>query len=544
MYVKRLIEFAEEHPNLFPPLGYGVKKIDWIVDIEQSGVTFNEVAKQEMVVPVISRSSGVKATLLVDKPDYVFGWSDKESGREKSKERHEAYVQLLKEYVEATNDDDVRQLIEVLQQPIDYPETLKLGHFIVFRIRDEEFLHRKVAVKRFWSDYVKPVADEKSAETTCMFCGEKAPIMRRHSINFVVDGERTKMISANKNAYESHGNKNSTVAPTCYVCEQKYGKALEYLLQREPRTSRGTHMFSVGDLTYVYWFKKDDEQLSEEMKMHQFFSMQSEEIGNDLQSMQNALDQVFGKRSEEYHFNNFCLLVLSANKGRLVVRDYVEESMGTLYDRINTYLEAQQVGSNRLYSIYTLAGAIYNKANTQLQKVDIRDWFNWAFQGQPLPGRILIALMKRIQAEGAMYAHHAAVLKSWLVSQRGRREWTVSIDYENKQPAYVLGRTFAVLEKIHQEAIGSKDTLASRFFGSASTTPLAVFGMLIKNAQHHLVKIGGKNEGRKVNLDKKLTELLGEVEAFPSTLRLTEQAEFALGYYHQKEDLWKKKEDK
>lgn len=537
MYVKRLIEFAEEHPQHFPPLGYALKKIDWIVDIEKSGVTFNDAEKKEMIVPVVSRSSGVKATLLVDKPDYVFGWSEKEAEHEKSTERHEAYVALLEQYIEATKDEDVRQLLHVLQQPIDYPPSLKAGHFIVFRIRDEVFLHEKKEAKTFWEEYVKPAADEQSNATACMFCGEEAPIMQRHGINFVVDGERTKMISANKNAYESHGNKHSTVAPTCYVCEQKYGQALEYLLQREPRKGRGPHMFSVGDLTYVYWFRRDDEHLSEELEVDQFFNAPSSETGNDLEAMKDALDQVFGKRSREYHFNNFCLLVLSANKGRLVVRNYLEESMGTLYDRINTYLDAQQVGTNRVYGIYTLAGAIYNKPSTQLQKVDIRDWFDFVFQGRPLPGRILIALLKRIQAEGAMYAHHAAVLKSWLVSQREGREWTMSIDYENKQPAYIVGRTFAVLEKIHQEAIGSKDTLASRFFGAASTTPLAVFGMLIKNAQYHLAKIGGNNEGRQVSLDKMLRELLGQIDAFPSTLRLAEQAEFALGYYHQKEAL-------
>lgn len=543
MYVKRLIEYAEEHPELFPPLGYALKKIDWIVDIEASNVTFNDANKQEMIVPVVARSSGVKATLLVDKPDYVFGWSDTEAGVEKSAERHAAYIALLQQYVTATGDADVRQLIEVLQRPIDYPDTLKTGDFIVFRIRDEEWLHEKEEVQNFWSDYVKPVADDKSIVMPCMFCGEEAPTMQRHAINFVVDGERTKMISANKNAYESHGNKHSTVAPTCYVCEQKYGKALEYLLRRVPKTGRGPHMISVGDLTYVYWLRKDVNGLDQNVKLDQYFAAPAETKIKNIDEMKDALNQVFGKQSREYEFNNFCLLVLSANKGRLVVRNYIEESMGTLYDRIVQYLDAQQVGQNRAYSVYTLAGSIYNKPSTQLQKVDIRDWFDFVFQGRPLPGRILIALLKRIQAEGAMYAHHAAVLKSWLVSQQEGREWTVAIDYENKQPAYVLGRTFAVLEKIHQEAIGSKDTLGSRFFGSASTTPRAVFGMLIKNAQHHLVKIGGKNLGRKVNLDKRLTELLARVEAFPSTLRLAEQAEFALGYYHQKEELWKKKEE-
>ena len=530
MYVKRLIEFAEQHRDQFPPVGFTLKKVKWIVDIDDVGLTFNEVKNQTFIVPIATRSSNVKASLIVDKPDYVFNMGDKE-------DRHHAYKELLQTYITATADEDAASLLHLLQQPIKLPTKMKIGDFIVFRIRNEVFLHDNPNVQSFWQAD-QQLTEASSAQGTCMFCGEKGPLLERHSITFSVNRERTKMISANENAYRSHGTKASLVAPTCPHCEQKYGQALEYMLKNEPKKSYGEHMFSIGGMTYVYWLRS-----AQPFQPFAFFSATNEPLKNHKE-MQAQLKQVFTGMKQSYDFNDFCLLVLSANKGRLVVRDYMECTLGQIHERIMRFLQAQDVGRDKLYGVYTLAGAIHQKPSTQLQKIDVRDWMNWALCGRPLSGRILIALVKRIQAEGKMYAMHAAVLKSWLVSQRDGREWTVTKDKTNVTTPYTLGRIFAIIEKIHGDAIGASDTLSSRFFGSASTTPKAIFGNLLRNTQHHLAKLGRDRKGLAVVMDKKLLEALSLISDFPSTLTLTEQAEFALGYYHEKEDLWKKKEEK
>lgn len=116
---------------------------------------------------------------------------------------------------------------------------------------------------------------------------------------------------------------------------------------------------------------------------------------------------------------------------------------------------------------------------------------------------------------------------------------------ENDSKAYVTGRLFAVLEKIQQDAIGSEQTIASKYFGAASTTPKAIMGLLIRNAQYHLTKLRSENRGWAIRVDEKLGLILEKItDDFPTTLKLTEQAEFALGYYHEKQQLWspKKKE--
>src|SRR5699024_10511943 len=164
----------------------------------------------------------------------------------------------LKEYVIETDDSDVKLLIQHLESNLKIKADFRIDDFVVFRVNDEDFLHEKQSVINFWGNYVSKNA-EVDSPFICMFCNENKPILKRHSINFTIGRDRTKMISANENAYESYGLKNSEFAPTCFECEQKYGKSLEYLLARhkDRKLVGGPHMYSVGGVTYVYWIRKD-----------------------------------------------------------------------------------------------------------------------------------------------------------------------------------------------------------------------------------------------------------------------------------------------
>ena len=120
---------------------------------------------------------------------------------------------------------------------------------------------------------------------------------------------------------------------------------------------------------------------------------------------------------------------------------------------------------------------------------------------------------------------------------------TVSLDKENTNVGYRLGRLFAVLEKIQQEANpGINATIRDKFYASASSTPSTVFGNLMRLKNHHLAKL--ENTGRKIWFEKSLGEILEAVPCFPAHLKLDDQGRFAIGYYQQNQDLWTKKTDK
>jgi CRISPR-associated protein Csd1 len=123
------------------------------------------------------------------------------------------------------------------------------------------------------------------------------------------------------------------------------------------------------------------------------------------------------------------------------------------------------------------------------------------------------------------------------------KEVTKEMDPNCVVPAYRLGRLFAVLERLQGLAIGNPNaTITDRFYGAASTTPRVVFGNLLRLAQHHAAKIEGGGYFQK--LIAEILEPLDCKNAFPASLPLEDQGLFALGYYHQRANLWKPREKK
>ena len=89
----------------------------------------------------------------------------------------------------------------------------------------------------------------------------------------------------------------------------------------------------------------------------------------------------------------------------------------------------------------------------------------------------------------------ACVLKAWLNRQarassdptRPPLTFKEALDMDNPAPAYRLGRLFATLERIQEQAQpGINATIRDRYYGAASTTPVAVFTTLLRLKNAHL----------------------------------------------------------
>lgn len=536
MYLQRLVEFAEIHENLFPPLGYKRKRYDWIVDVVDEEFHFIPAERGDTrELPDVTRSSGTVPILLADKADYVFGFVPEgasERVEKRASERHQAYLSLLKKCAESTKDSSITQILSLLKQPIsNLPENIKESDFCIFRTNIDEFPHENRKIQSFWQEHLKPKV-KKEDSMQCIICGEIGAVMDRHSIVFPLGPERTKLISANATAYESHNLKASKGAPTCYMCEQKYGQALEYLLQRYDNKEQpgGPHMLRLNDLSYVFWLRKKEQMTG----LNQLMNIPT----SNPNKVRELIESTFSGIKQDREIKDFCVLTLSANKARMVVRGYEENSLEDVQQNIERFFEAQDVGQPNLYGIYTLAGTMYIEPSTQMEKYAITEWIQWLMEGRPLSGRVLIPLLRQIQAGGKMYPQHGAAIKSWLVSQ-SKEEWEMI-----EKGSILCGRLFAVLEKLQQDATGSNETIASRFFGSASTAPHSIFGLLIKNSQAHLNAVRKKSKGIEINYSRRIQEILKNLESFPSVLDLKEQAEFALGYYHERQDLYTKRENR
>ncbi len=173
--------------------------------------------------------------------------------------------------------------------------------------------------------------------------------------------------------------------------------------------------------------------------------------------------------------------------------------------------------------------------------------------GLPYPETLLQGALRRIRAEREVNYPRAALIKA-CINRKTRRaksavdsateeELHVSLDPANTNVGYRLGRLFAALEKVQEEASpGLNATIRDRFYGAASSTPVTVFSNLLKLSKHHLAKI--ESRGRAVNLEKLIGEIVDAVdggEGFTAHLSIADQGRFAIGYYHQKQAFYAKK---
>lgn len=539
MYMRRLVEFAEQHANDLPPVGYARRSYQWFVVITHDDrFEFIQADRGEQrVIPNRSRASGVSPILLTDKAEYVFKLPKNPANAKRAAECHLAYMKLLKECCEATRNELVQKIVQILErQDWQIPDGMKSTDVILFRTEAGDFPHEDNKVKKFWEDFLIKNSSKEENDSVCFICGCSAPAVKRHTIEFSVGKERTKLISANESAYLSYGLENSEIAPTCFECEQKYGQALSYLLRKYANKKQhgGPHMMEIGNVTYVYWARQNDPETT---SMFTFLS------DPDPVAVRRILSSPFKRAENHGSLDRICILALSANKARMVVRDYAEPPVWKVKNQIRQFFDAQQiVGAPKPASIYLLAACMYRDGRKEMQKEDVQDWMNWAIYGKRLSGRIIAKMVKRIQARGGMAWIHAAAIKSWLISQK-KEEWTVDLDQARVTPAYLCGRLFAVLEAVQYEAVKGNETIASRFYAAASSTPRTIFGLLMRNSKWHLSKISKENKGYEVRYQQRIQLITGQLKEFPAVLDLQGQAEFALGYYHERQDIYKKKEN-
>lgn len=110
----------------------------------------------------------------------------------------------------------------------------------------------------------------------------------------------------------------------------------------------------------------------------------------------------------------------------------------------------------------------------------------------------------------------------------------MSLNEQSTIPAYLLGRLFAVLEKVQLEAIGDVNaSVKDRYFTSACASPRTVFPTLLRLSQHWISKAeyGYASDNR---IEKIMNLLDVEKNPIPARLSLDEQGVFVLGYYHQR----------
>ena len=164
------------------------------------------------------------------------------------------------------------------------------------------------------------------------------------------------------------------------------------------------------------------------------------------------------------------------------------------------------------------------------------------------PASLYTDTLIRIRAEqGKVSWRRAAIIKAYLIKNYKWEEGGICMGFDEKSEdtAFILGSLFSVLEAIQLDANpGIKATIRDRYFNSACATPASIFPILIKLKNSHIKKLERDKGSSKIYYEKLLTELMGRLKGFPKRLSLEEQGRFILGYYHQTQKKYEKREEK
>ena len=537
VFLQRLVEYADRLEDA--PRNYVKRTVNWVVDVGSNGrwigTGFVKLDKGvHHLVPYVERQgTGLQPILLYEKPEYALGaFLGKEMTAAtiaKAAAKHESFRKLVDDCAESTRSPDVVAISGALRSedrpPI--PKEMKAGDWILFRV-DGRFPSDDLLVQEFWKK--RNVRDKVGSEFVCLGCGQSCAPEDRHRTPIPLRGRHTKLISANEPAYSSFGLKESLIAPTCSECARKYADSLCFLVSSE------TNHLVVGNLTYIFWTRS-----SEEVDLLMLESPDPVAVRKLLQSPKS------GATMDSLASDEFYGAALSPNMARMAVRDWTETTVSSVQDRVANWFRRQQIGeTERYHGIFSIVASLYpSKTRNVADKIGPNftlHLLRHALYATRLPSSLLLQALRRCVAESSerkFTAPRMSFLKMYLLQNPRFREGDLmALDEERADPAYVCGRLMAQLERIQGLAVGNPNvTLVDRYYGTASTAPSSVFPYLLSNSQNHLAKIRRERKGLHTILSKELEGMFGLLNGFPKHLRPEEQALFAIGFYHQQQNI-------
>ncbi|NLB61193.1 MAG: type I-C CRISPR-associated protein Cas8c/Csd1, partial [Clostridiales bacterium] len=352
----------------------------------------------------------------------------------------------------------------------------------------------------------------------------------------------------NAPAYCSFEREQNYKAPVSKYAAFAYTSALNHLLADKAHKKR------IGDATVVFWAEDAEPGYQDAFS---FFvdgsSKDDNEVTNqDLEALMKVIadgNVVNWDNATIEPDNRFYVLALSPNAARISVRFFLRDSFGNMLKNLYAhYQRLEIVSDNRTkfknIPLWALLRETINQKSTDKTPSPqmAGDTLKAILTGGLYPTTLYMQTQMRIRAEREIPQGRAAIIKAYLLrnaeDKNIKEVLTVELNENTKYQPYVLGRLFSVLEEVQNQASGAT-SIKDKYFTSACATPSVVFPMILSLADKHLRKLEG---GRKVHYAKRIGELMGMItESYPAHHNLHDQGIFQLGYYHQTQKRYEKK---
>ena len=553
-----------------PAPGLEDKDIPFIVELRADGspvqlrdtrqLEGKKLRAQSFLVPQrIKKTSGVAANLLWDTAEYALGVSAKAEAPRLPEQTSAFLTRAQALAPHAQGDAGLQALLAFLQAPqLDalrnaphWDELLQTNALVSFELQGaaRELICQRPAVQAAIRALEETTAQGEMGP--CLIEGGRRPVARLHGAIKGVWGAQSSganIVSFNLAAFNSYGKEQGQNAPAGEAGVFAYTTALNALLDR---TSR--NRVQVGDASTVFWAEAPHPFDGEFTLADLFGEPDNPDKARDaVRALFNTVRS--GQMPQAVGGTRFFVLGLSPNAARISIRFWLpaipfDELAPRLVNHFDDIRVARRFDSDpETPSIFRLLTslALQGKADHIPPRL-AGEWMRAILEGRPLPAGLLNIAVQRCKAERDVPYLRACVLKAWLNRKaranadptRPPMQFKEALDMDNPAPAYRLGRLFATLERIQEQAQpGINATIRDRYYGAASTTPVAVFTTLLRLKNAHLKKFSDSLGG---HFEKLIGEILAPLTGFPRQLTLAEQGEFALGYYHQRQAFFTKK---
>lgn len=544
-----------------------------------------------IVVPGLDTKSGqgLNANFLSGPSSYALGFKAKD---EKPERTAECFAEFRRLHLDAESKIGCPEFSAVCTflrswspaSAASHPELEVLAtHRCVFRIQGRNHrVNDSSAFQQWWIEQLQ--SGEPPVMGQCLVTGQPASIARLHEPKIRgFESTGSLLVSFNDDAYTSyrpeHKDAQALTAPVSKAVAFRYTTALNALIAG-PNAKK--HSVDIGDGKTVFWTEEPsvlEPFFAELLQGHQSdgpAAVQDEPTRRSLELFYAAV-RAGGSGIEAPPTNSsvrFYVLALTGQaKGRLGVRAWHETTVGELtkrlarhFDNIGCVSPSEHFRIFPTFQDFLDQTAPLKKGATDKERIPpglSGELLRSVILGVNYPLTLAHAMIGRIRADrlidpairmkksGDEFAarqrayFRASFLKGFL-NRNYQHRISMSLNPEYDNPAYQLGRLFAVLEKTQQDALGAVNAgIRDRYYGAASATPNVVFGRLLKLHQHHLPKAEaslatryGAEGGRRIRakIERDVGEIMTVFKAapFPAHLGLEGQSLFALGYYHQR----------
>ena len=515
---------------------------------------------QLMVLPAaVKRTVSIASNFLWDNSAYLLG-IDQKGKPERSRECFAAAAKLHHAVLDGIDSPNARAILAFFdtwepERAAEHPALIRqlddvtAGGNLVFRV-DGRKIEEDVAIREAWQRYRD--GGESGVKMQCLVTGKEDEIAAVHpSVKGVRDAQSSgaALVSFNAPAFCSYGREQNYNAPVGKYAAFAYTAALNHLL------ADSDHVQHIGDTTVVCWAEGADDAypgfFSAVIGGGTYGGLSDNDLRAALKRLANGLpcDDLGVDPNRPFY-----ILGLAPNAARLSVRFFLRDSFGKLMENVNAHYERMEIvrPAYEKFNYLPLWALLRETVNLNSRDKAPSPAMAGAtaraiFSGTRYPASLLEAVMLRIRAERDITWGKAAIIKAYYLKNPHKdcpkEVLTVSLNEASTNPAYTLGRLFSVYEAVQQAANpGINATIKDKYFSSAAAMPASIFPVLNSLCQKHLRKLDAK---QRVYYDKQIMELKGLLgENYPARMALAQQGSFDLGYYHQTQKRYTKKEEK